>query len=288
MAVHAAVEPGPPAQPCRTGRQAGVSPAAPAPPTGARARPARRPRRAQGAALSHRRGPRRRRRQNRPPEPRTWRHRRRRPSRARRGYDLGDTALVHHGDALGPADGREPVGDDQRRHPRRQLEEAVVKSGLEPGRRAAPLVRRARAPSLPGPPSTTPGPGRHAATGRRRGRCRCGTGGQDGAPSLRKPFDQRRRRTGHPTARSATSSTSDPEVAKGDVGPKTQRVAGEVLVDDRHLALPGAGVEVGERHAVDGDPARRRVPQAGQQGDEGGLAGAVHADDGQGGPGPQR
>jgi hypothetical protein len=46
------------------------------------------------------------------------------------GAELGDAAAVEHRDPVGAAHAREAMGDDDRGHPARELQEAVVEGGL--------------------------------------------------------------------------------------------------------------------------------------------------------------
>src|SRR6202042_1687850 len=61
--------------------------------------------------------------------------------------------------------------------------------------------------------------------------------------------------------------------------------ADKVLEHSRDARAPGCEIELPQVDAVDGDGARLRIVQAAQQLGDGGLAGAVLADNGQGRPG---
>ena len=73
--------------------------------------------------------------------------------------------------------------------------------------------------------------------------------------------------------------------ARGDVVAQRQLEADEVLEDGGDPRAPGVEVEVAQVDAVDLDRAGLRVVEPAEQLGQGGLAGAVLADDRQRGPG---
>jgi hypothetical protein len=157
---------------------------------------------------------------------------------------LGDAVLRHHHDAVGIADGRQPVRDDQRRAPAARVRQRLLDR----------VRSRCRAPRSPRPGSGSAGSS---------GRC----GRWPGAASARPRASRRARRPPcrAPAGRSAITASSlarrapqdlglaGAEPAIGDVLAHRAGEQEDILLHDADLPAQGGQRHVADIDAVDGD-----------------------------------
>ena len=103
-------------------------------------------------------------------------------------------------------------------------------------------------------------------------------GREDRVPAAWQLGDQLRRAGTFDGYAPASAGSGGPSANSPTFSAAREREPREVLVDDRHLALPLALAQPAERNAVDRDRAASRLAHARQQGHERRLAGAVDAD----------
>ena len=190
------------------------------------------------------------------------------------GADVGDAAAVHHHDAVGVADRRQAVGDDQGGAPRGEAVERLLDqrlgAGVEGGGGLVQEQHRRVAEHGAGDGDAL------ALAAGEVGAARAGEAVEAGGELVGELGD------GGFAGRGLDLGVGGVEAAEADVLADGLVEEGGVLADQREMGAERAEVEVARVGAADGDAARLRLDQAGQEVEDGALAGARGADEGGG------